>query len=175
MRNFHIYLLFTAYLTEYFFKDQNSKDTITCRSDGFLWRVLSNWVNCLASRFLAVNVALRSSCKKAFFFVNKSLWFKNKIHTSLRMQKHSLFDPGIITTGIITILPVCVFVCKTMCMCVFNILLNNDRIAVQNYIYIHTHTHTYMYIHTHKILIMVVGTCVYTFMKTFKTGEFYCI
>ena len=65
-----IYIYFcTAYLTKYFFNDQNSKDTITCRSDGFLWRVLSNWVNCLASRFLAVNVALRSSCKKTFFLL----------------------------------------------------------------------------------------------------------
>ena len=31
---------------------------ITCQSDGFLWCVLSNWVNCLASWFLAVNIAL---------------------------------------------------------------------------------------------------------------------
>ena len=77
------------------------------------------------------------------------------------MQKHSLFDPGIITTGIITTLPVYVFVRKTICMYVFNILLNNDRIAVQNYIYIYIYIHT----HTHKF--------VYTHIKNFDCGGSY--
>ena len=58
------------------------------------------------------------------------------------MQKHSLFDSGIASTGIIT-LPVCVFVRKTMCMCVFNILLMTE---LQHKI-IYTHTHTYVYAH----------------------------
>ena len=77
------------------------------------------------------------------------------------MQKHSLFDPGIITTGIITTLPVCVFVCKTICMYVFNILLNSDRIAVQNYIYIYTHTHIHIYVYTHIKIFACGGSYMY--------------